>query len=152
MSLRHVTFTTLTTIALLSLTGCLNVDAKVSAPAPSPGPAEGTRYTPYGAALSSVLDQQATVENELAKRDWEELRDEIGDWQGDARKLMSQANSSHDPDRLRSLSRRLLREIDRMKRAAARQDADTVQAALDAAGPILDQMAEEFPTTEPVPE
>jgi len=137
--------------------GCLVVNA--TAPQVEPGPptpreppaatAPAVRYKPYAAALDRVLKQQPKVENELRKRDWKDLREEIEDWQKNTRRLVGAADTSHDPARLRELCGQLLTRLDTMHRAARGQDGATVEKALDDAAPILNRLSSEFPLTEP---
>ncbi len=144
---------------LLFTASCIVVNAPpadVRVDSGPPGPSEppvasapAVRYKPYAAALDRVLRQQATAENELRKRDWKELREEIEDWQKYARRLVGAADTSHDPARLRELCDQLLARLDTMHRAARGLDAATLEKALDETAPILNRLSIEFPLTEP---
>ena len=155
---RRVT-TALAAAILLTTAGCLNVNVDTGDIPPIPDrvvgstapPATGYRYTPYGLELRSVLSQQASVEKELAKRDWNELADELGDWQRDVRRLLGRADATHNPALLRQTCDALLRHISDMQRGQRRRDAKQVERGLDAVAPLLDRLSAEFPVTEPIP-
>jgi uncharacterized membrane protein YccC len=156
-ALRSASFVlTTASLALAMGAGCIVVNATAPDMHGDPGPprppvatAPAVRYKPYAAALDRVLRQQADVENELRKRDWEDLREEVEDWQKNIRRLVGAADTSHDPARLRELCGQLLTRLDTMHRAARGQDAATVEKALDDAAPILNRLSSEFPLTEP---
>jgi len=142
--------------ALLFTTGCIVLNATApdmhgdpGVPGPPTATAPAVRYKPYAAALDRVLRQQPKVENKLHKRDWEDLREEVEDWQKNTRRLVGAADTSHDPARLRELCGQLLTRLDAMHRAARGQDGATVEKALDDAAPILNRLSSEFPLTEP---
>jgi hypothetical protein len=139
--------------------GCLVVNATapdLHAESEPPGPAAppvatapAVRYKPYAAALDRVMRQQRSVENELRKRDWKDLREKVEDWQKYARRLVGAAETSHDPARMRELCEQLLTRLDAMHRAARGQEGAAVEKALDEVAPILNRLSSEFPLTEP---
>jgi hypothetical protein len=139
-------------VAFPGALGCINVNARVpdvSVYADN-GPAdESTRWTPYGRELQHVLDRQSKVEKKLAKRDWEDVQDDVADWDRDTRRLMAKASTCDRPEAMRQYTRALLSAIDEMKRAARARDPRGVQAGLDRAIPWLNRLGAEFPTVEP---
>lgn len=143
--------------ALACTTGCLIVDARVPDVRICPPPPEPlvessppVRYKPYAAALDRVLRQEARIEKELRKRDWNELGDELGDWQRYVRRLAGAADTAHDPALLRDSCETLQEHISAMRRAVRSYDALGVERALDEAASTLRLLSSEFPLTEPV--
>lgn len=143
---------------LLCPAGCLIIDARVpdvrvEASLPPPDPAiecgAPVRYKPYGAALDRVVRQETVIQKELRKRDWDELGDELAEWQQYVRRLVGVADTSHDPARMRECCEALLEHIDAMRHGAVRMHAGAVRQALGEAAPVMNQMSTEFPLTEP---
>ncbi len=123
-------------------------DAEPTA-APRIQSAEPIRYTPYAQSLDRVLRQQVVVEDELQRRDWKELADELGDWQRYLRRLTGLSETSHDPVLLRDLSNQLQTLIEQMQTAQRKRDAVAIEHLLDDASPLLRRLSNEFPLTEP---
>lgn len=137
-------------IPLLAPLGCLNIEASPDVRADLTRPSDpAVQYTPYGRQLEDVLDQQTTIADELKKRDWEELSEELGEWRSKVRNLNSVAHTSENPERLRSYCDRLLSLIGEMQTGARHGAAETVRVALDAADPVLDDLSGDFRITEP---
>lgn len=141
-------------LAIASATGCINLklDPKVnvSSSRAQAEPADpNMQYTPYAYELRQVLDQQATIESELRKRDWEELGDELGDWNSQVRRLNGVADTTDDPALMRRSCDELMNHIRVMRRGQRARDTGTVQDALDGAAGVLDRLSSEFPLVRP---
>jgi hypothetical protein len=146
---------TTATLVWLGASGCVVISsntpkAQATPPPPAVQTAVAVRYTPYAANLDRVIRQEAKVAREFRRRDWAELRDELGDWQHDVRRLAGSAEMTRDPDALRAHCRALLDHIQRMRVASRDLDADKVAAELDAVAPILNRLSHDFPLTEPL--
>ncbi len=143
---------------LVATTGCLIISARVPdvhvrhLPPGDPPVECGTpvRHKPYAAALDRVLRQEARVSRELRKRDWEEVDDELADWQKYTRRLAGVADTSHDPAVLRAHCATLHAHVETMRSAQRHWDATVIEQELEEARPLLDRMSSEFPLTEPV--
>ncbi len=130
-----------------------SVEIAPAAPPSADGePPEPVRYKPYARELNAVLRQEATIEKELGKRDWNELGDELGDWQRQVRRLAGAADTSHDPTRMRRCCDALDAHIASMRKSQRYLDARGVERALEEAGPVLRELSRTFPLTEPVPD
>jgi hypothetical protein len=133
-------------ILLLPASGCLDikVDPDVDLGGSDRAASANTQYTSYGRQLEDVLEQQSTVAEEFGKRDYEELLEELGDWRTAVRNLSSVAHTSENPEKMRRYTDRLLSLIGEMQSSARSRAPQGVQAALDAADPILDKLSRDF--------
>ncbi len=144
---------------LTGSTGCLVINAETRDPHMEPRipPSHRTagdqqlQYKPYAYELDKVLRQQNTVARELAKRDWDELADELGDWRTYIRRLAGIADTTDDPRTLRELCGQLSTCVEEMWRGQRNRSVADVEKALDAAVPTLDRLSAEFPLAEPAP-
>jgi hypothetical protein len=154
-------------LGLLGLgAGCVsvhtpNVDVDVSDPVTKwhkdsnsdsgkPARASDVRYTPYAKTLERTMRQQSKVEDQFAKRDWKDVEEKANDWITDIRKLSEYAPTSHNPERYRSYSAKLLEAAQEVRRSAVNRDAEKCRKALDDANRIMDEFTKYFPTTEPI--
>ncbi len=129
-----------------------SVEIAPAAPPSAPGePPAPVRYKPYARELNAVLRQEATIEKELGKRDWDELGDELGDWQRKVRRLAGVADTCDDPALMRRCCDTLDGHIATMRKAQRNQDARAVERTLEETGPVLRELSRTFPLTEPMP-
>lgn len=111
------------------------------------GESSGTDAAPYAALLKKVTAQQAKVAKELAKRDWEELTDEAGDWIVYSRELAGYAPTTHDPSLLRACCQELSRHAEALRQASLRRNAAAAEEAIAACDAPLNRLVQSFPLT-----
>jgi len=132
------------------LAGCVVVNpSNVSVSGFNSARGDSPPEAPYASSLQKVIREQQKVASAVAESDWEKVTDKANDWMRYTRTLLGYANTSHDPVRFRGYCSDLLKAIEAIHAAAARQDARTCQQALRSCDPILDRFARDFPLTQP---
>jgi len=135
---------------VIALAGCVVVNpSNVSVSGFNSARGDSPPEAPYASSLQKVIRQQQKVAAAVAERDWNEVTDKTTDWMQYARTLLGYANTSHDPARFRAYCNDLLKAIEAIHGAAARQDARSCQQALRSCDPILDRFSADFPLVMP---
>jgi hypothetical protein len=148
--LMRASFFSLVAFSAIVLAGCVVVNpSNVSVSGFNSARSDSPPATPYASSLQKVIRQQQKVGAALAERDWNEVTDKTNDWMKYTRTLLGYANTSHDPARFRAYCNDLLKAIEAIHMAAARQDARTCQQALRSCDPILDRFSTDFPLVMP---
>lgn len=143
--------TRLLAISLPLICGCFNFDppdirVNVSHASPSDGQSE---WTSHGWTLRKVMRQRNNVLEQMNDGDWDDVEDEIVDWQDEISDLRAYAGSSSDPATFRRYCDDLEATVDRVRKAADLKDQKGVRSNCDAAQVILNRFERDFPMTKP---
>jgi hypothetical protein len=132
------------------LAGCVVVNpSNVSVSGFNSARGDSPPAAPYASSLQKVIREQQKVAAAVSESDWEKVADKTNDWMQYTRTLLGYANTSHDPVRFRAYCNDLLKAIEAIHAAAARQDARSCQQALRSCDPILDRFSADFPLVMP---
>jgi hypothetical protein len=133
--------------------GCIDFDTpdvRVDVSHTSPPPSDSqSEWTAHGWTLRKVIRQRYDVLEEMNQGEWDDVEDEIVDWQQDISELRGYANSSSDPATFRRYCDELMAAVDRVSVAAEVRDKQGIRSNCDAAGVILNRFDRDFPMTRP---